>query len=722
MISALIRAASSSVGFSDSNAEYLDDHELWPKGIKENYSILTEKEKKSVVLLLKQRQHHLFNDWEGIGINDNCKHDFFTQIDSLNESYPYKDGLVSYLSNARKLLSISKKGENPLDGWTPEIPTGIVLDPATTEYDRYESIGLEDVKSCGFVLVAGGLGERLGYNGIKVALPVETTTNISYIEYYCQQILAMQSKYFTPTLSTVSKDGSAMSPSSKSSSRRVSLKVITLSYLPLAIMVSDDTFAKTQEMLEANSYFGLLKEQVTLMKQEKVASLVDNDAKIAMQSTYVIDSKPHGHGDIHALMYSTGTAKRWIEGGVKYCVFFQDTNALAFHTLPVMLGVSKVLELEVNSLAIQRVAKQAIGAITKLVSKDKSNTITVNVEYNQLDPLLRATVSPDGDVNDPVTGKSPYPGNINQLLFRMDAYVKNLYRTNGIMSEFVNPKYANETKTFFKKPTRLECMMQDYPKILDKDAKVGFTSLPAWICFSPCKNNSSDAAAASSTGLPPGSAFSAESDQYNVCSELIRTIGGNVTRADPVTYLGITCIPGPRVVVNASTAIFLSEYKKVFTKPTDVTIKANSSLVIQGDVEIRRLNLDGALHLVAIPGTKLIVCCSRKKPIYNRGHVMRGIDQNDATLTEVDRMRGYKIHKYDEEVISTVSPIESVATIATAEDNSSAISGTDSNNDNTFVYTGSRNLVPYSSYIQSVDGDGDDATICSRSCFLPTIF
>jgi hypothetical protein len=44
-------------------------------------------------------------------------------------------------------------------------------------------------------------------------------------------------------------------------------------------------------------------------------------------------------------------------------------------------------------------------------------TMVINVEYNQLDPLLRATGHPDGDVNDPETGFSPYPGNINQVLF-----------------------------------------------------------------------------------------------------------------------------------------------------------------------------------------------------------------------------------------------------------------------------------------------------------------
>ena len=80
------------------------------------------------------------------------------------------------------------------------------------------------------------------------------------------------------------------------------------------------------------------------------------------------------------------------------------------------------------------------------------------MEYNQLDPLLRASGS-DGDVNDE-SGFSPFPGNINQLLFRLDAYAQVLERTKGVMPEFVNPKYKDAEKMVFKKPTRLECMMQ----------------------------------------------------------------------------------------------------------------------------------------------------------------------------------------------------------------------------------------------------------------------
>ena len=93
---------------------------------------------------------------------------------------------------------------------------------------------------------------------------------------------------------------------------------------------------------------------------------------------------------------------------------------------------------------------------------------------HQLDPLLRATGSAGGDVNDPATGRSPYPGNINQLVFAMEPYVATLHRTRGAMPEFVNPKYADAAKMAFKKPTRLECMMQDYPKLLGPEAKVRF--------------------------------------------------------------------------------------------------------------------------------------------------------------------------------------------------------------------------------------------------------
>ncbi|KAI4966695.1 hypothetical protein ZWY2020_037051 [Hordeum vulgare] len=78
--------------------------------------------------------------------------------------------------------------------------------------------------------------------------------------------------------------------------------------IPFAIMTSDDTNAMTIKLLESNSYFGMEPSQVKILKQEKVACLADNDARLALDPNekYKIHTKPHGHGDVHSLLYSSG--------------------------------------------------------------------------------------------------------------------------------------------------------------------------------------------------------------------------------------------------------------------------------------------------------------------------------------------------------------------------------------------------------------------------------
>jgi UDP-sugar pyrophosphorylase len=123
---------------------------------------------------------------------------------------------------------------------------------------------------------------------------------------------------------------------------------------------------------------------------------------------------------------------------------------------------------------------------------DPSKSLVINVEYNQLDPLLRSQGDRKGDVADPETGYSPYPGNANNLVIEMGAYAKTLRgEDQGVVLEFVNPKYKDDTRTDFKKPTRLECMMQDIPKLFQKelgsDVNIGFTMFDRWFTFSPAK-------------------------------------------------------------------------------------------------------------------------------------------------------------------------------------------------------------------------------------------
>ena len=83
-------------------------------------------------------------------------------------------------------------------------------------------------------------------------------------------------------------------------------------------------------------------------------------------------------------------------------------------------------------------------------------SLVINVEYNQLDPLLSSQGDCKGDVADPSTGYSPYPGNANNIVIEMGAYARTLRgEDQGVVIEFVNPKYKDETRTEFKKPTRV---------------------------------------------------------------------------------------------------------------------------------------------------------------------------------------------------------------------------------------------------------------------------
>jgi len=94
--------------------------------------------------------------------------------------------MKSYLERARGLLEESRKGTNPFENYKPEVPVGRFLKAGSKELDLYEAVGLKELSKTGFVLIAGGLGERLGYSGIKVDLPVCTIEDdYCYLKYYC---------------------------------------------------------------------------------------------------------------------------------------------------------------------------------------------------------------------------------------------------------------------------------------------------------------------------------------------------------------------------------------------------------------------------------------------------------------------------------------------------------------------------------------------------------
>jgi UDP-sugar pyrophosphorylase len=251
-------------------------------------------------------------------------------------------------------------------------------------------------------------------------------------------------------------------------------------------------------------------------------------------------------------------------------------------------------------------------------------------------------------VNDPKTGYSPFPGNINQLLFKLKPYAEALLRTKGAMPEFVNPKYADESKTIFKKPTRLECMMQDFPNILSGEASkhVGFTSIPAELCFSPVKNATADGVSLQANGTAPGVAATGEADQYAAIRKIMKSIGCLIEDSPKATFNGITVIPGPEIVVKPSFAVCPAEYKSRFPVPSNIKISGRSSLVVEGNIVIESLDLDGALIIRCEEGATGTI---RGLVVDNKG--WNKVSDTSDNSPEYIRIRGYRISKEETKVI-----------------------------------------------------------------------
>lgn len=264
-----------------------------------------------------------------------------------------------------------------------------------------------------------------------------------------------------------------------------------------------------------------------------------------------------------------------------------------------------------------------------------------------MDPLLQTQGS--GDVADE-SGYSPFPGNANNLIIEMGAYAKTLSgEDQGVVVEFVNPKYKDDTRTEFKKPTRLECMMQDIPKLFQKEmgdeANVGFTTFDRWFTFSPAKNALDAGVESVANGSnAPGTMSSAESDKYIQNQRKVRFAGmdiPNSTEDDFVTVGGIPVTPGPRIYLGSSFAITQEE---IVTKVKGGKLSTRSSLVLDGNgIIVKDVNLDGALVVKACDGAEITI---DGLTVQNKGWELEEIPEG-ADVAETVSIRGYTMAKHE---------------------------------------------------------------------------
>ena len=543
------------------------------------------------------------------------KKEFINQINKLDKAC--RGGIKDYLQRAKILLENSQKKINFFQDFTIEIPDDIPhIKIGTEEFYELEELGFNQLKDTVFVLVAGGLGERLGYTGIKIGLQNELITLRTYIEVYTDFIKAYEERI------------------------KKKEKMDSEWFIPFCIMTSGDTHDKTVSLLKSHSNFGMKPNQITIVKQSKLPAILDNDCHLALEKDkFLLETKPHGHGDIHYLLYQTGKVKQWIKEGKKYMVQFMDTNVLAFNCVPASIGSSVKYNFDINSIVVPRRPKDAIGAICKLIKKDGTSVVQ-NVEYCFIDALLKDKYNGKGDVANE-NGLCDFPGNLNVLVFKLRPYLNIIEGSKGLVPEFVNPKYADETRTKFKSPTRLECLMQDVPKLIKNGETVGYTYFDRWFCFSACKNNLHDACEKLRRNETGESAFTVERDIFKCNERIMKEIIGKleIIKSEPdneITIGGFNVKFGPKIIIYPSFAPTLTELRdKLMHMKKNIRMTNNSTLILKNDILIDEgIELDGYL-IIDKDQKNFVVCNNHKKIIYSL------LKNGEGKIHE--KLRGYSI-------------------------------------------------------------------------------
>jgi UDP-sugar pyrophosphorylase len=362
-------------------------------------------------------------------------------------------------------------------------------------------------------------------------------------------------------------------------------------------MTSDDTHNPTVELLEKNNYFGLKKSQFFIIKQDKVPSFIDNNANFSiLKDQLLIETKPHGHGDVHKLLHVHGIAKKWGEMGKKWIITFQDTIALSFKAVPSALGVSLTYDYDINTVGIPRKPGEAIGSMTSLTNTKTNETTNIHIEYNQLGPLLEKTWNKGGDVPDE-NGNSYFPGNAGTLVFKLSSYLNILEKSEGNIPEFVNPKYKEDSRDEFKKATRLECIVPMISMLYGPSYKVGFSMYERWFPFSAVKNNYSEAVKRFQLGLHPECGVTGEYDIFENNSNILKMSGAIIdepTESDVKNFHGIKIKDGAKIFIHPSFGVTLKEIKSKISGI--LKISKRSILWLEGEnTRIQDLVLDSTL-------------------------------------------------------------------------------------------------------------------------------
>ena len=168
------------------------------------------------------------------------------------------------------------------------------------------------------LLVAGGQGSRLGYDGPKGCYSIGPVTGAPLFHFHARKILARSRRYGKP--------------------------------IPFYVMTSEANNAATVRCFEEHGYFGLDPKDVFFFTQGMWPGMT-KEGKIILDAPGHVFMSPDGHGGLLAALKRSGALDDMKRRGIKSVFFFQVDNPLVEIADPAFVGYH-VLERSEYSLKL----------------------------------------------------------------------------------------------------------------------------------------------------------------------------------------------------------------------------------------------------------------------------------------------------------------------------------------------------------------------------------
>lgn len=197
-------------------------------------------------------------------------------------------------------------------------------------------------------------------------------------------------------------------------------------------------------------------------------------------------------------------------------------------------------------------------------------------------------------------------------------------------------------------------MMQDYAKLLDKNAIVGFSEFQRWTSFSAVKNARSDAVAKQQGGNAPESGASGECDYYLWAHRILKEAGVTIEDPKPLSYKGVNVEMPAKIVLTPAFGVTQAEVKSKFTGGASVKLYNDSTLVLDGaNITVKALDVHGTLVIHAVEGAKVSI---DGLTVNNGGWSFAELGEDEGSVDQIYQIRGYSLDKKGQEVYTFDKP------------------------------------------------------------------